>query len=1075
MRPLHLSLFRNQYDQTHPKFLSWNWPEIVQHFAQLPATAKDREKWSDDATNSTKRYCALVPSHFLPMDAPTAAHGRNGKGYSRCNQNVLGKDLLILDIDNDASKERPTLTVEQALSLFGEYEFFLYTSYNHRNPAKGDVDKFRMIFPLATYCSKTDWELRREAMKALWPFADPASFVLSQYFFTPVVHPDRASTYQQHHNVGKWLDWSEIATKAQYSPVFRPTTNAPKPSLDTPSVSITLKDGTTTTAAELYWTIGEGYEHRVSCYSPFRDDHTPGCFAQRAGPHLFIWDNALQQSTPIRVLPRPVREAEIDPQIIIDGLADLNKRKAAHLATLHTVTAPTVLPLIEYPPSPVIKIKERYLNDISASALPEKGLVFIKSPKGTGKTELMKLLAQQTKGRVLLIGHRISLLSSLAERLGLTNYQDIKGTKDRMAISLDSLTRFSSKADTKELPYDTLFIDESEQVLRHLTADTLKRRRRDVINILIRQIRTAKRIICLDADLSAKLTIELIAKLRGDEQLETDELVGYLNEFQFTDRSIEMYDNKNHLLAELLTLLVDGGRAFVATNSRRFAEQINATILHYCPQAKTLIVSSHTRDEPLVTAFFDDPTGESGKYDAVIATPSMATGVSIDTKRDDAPESAWFDEIREVIDTAPPSAPTKSDDRSDAKHQFDEVYGFFNQRPLTYHDCDQAISRVRGNVPTKVWIQQPVRESYPPTERWLYEQAKERELQTRIRLPNEIAELTQGELLWLDVYARLCWLEAKWMHNKRQQFINLKEETGYAVAFAAKDDGAEALGKAALEETEFDHIAKEVLDIMAADSINDDEADRIAAKQVKTRQEELQLSRHLIKQHLGNLAFSFENVYATHAKKHLKKAKLIRQALSPIEDLITEDENEREFRKSAVTDFAHRTKQVEMWRELEAIAGLDYRLLLSDSLRYFRAYQKLIAANKAFPPRSRERRQAQVVFHQETAKANIAIDMAQLEAIGQHYAANMPDYNLFFGCQITDPTNEKNLMKAWNATFGYFGLPLRKVKRGPRGKQVPVYEINYIGDGVLLEVMAEAFIPKTTIPASSFSGNREPS
>lgn len=1058
MRPLNLALFRNQYDQTHPKFLMWNWPEVVQHFAQAPAIAKDREKWSDDATNGSSRYCAFVPSHFLPKDDPAAMRGKSGKGYSRCNRNVLGKDLLILDIDNDTSKGRPTLTVEQAISLFSEYEFFLYTSYNHRNPAKGDTDKFRMILPLASHCAKADWELRREAMKALWPFADPASFVLSQYFFTPVVHPDRLTTYQQHHNKGKWLDWAEIVAKAQHAPAVRPTTNAPKPSLDIPSVSITLKDGTTTTAAELYWAIGEGYEHRVSCYSPFRDDHTPGCFAQRAGPHLFIWDNALQQSTPIRVLPRPVREADIAPEIVIEGLADLKKRKAAHLAALHTVTTPTVLPLIEYPASPVIRMNVQYLKDIYASALPEKGLVFIKSPKGTGKTELMKLLVKQTDGRVLLIGHRISLLSSLAERLGLTNYQDIKGTKDRMVISLDSLTRFSSKANTKEPPYDTIFIDESEQVLRHLTADTLKRRRQDVVNVLIRQIRSAKRIICLDADLSSKLTIELIAKLRGDEQLESDELVGYLNEFRFTDRSIEIYDNKNHLLTELLTLLVGGGRAFVATNSRRFAEQINATIQHYCPQAKTLVVSSHTRDEPLVTAFFDDPTGESAKYDAVIATPSMATGVSIDTKRDDAPESAWFDEIREIIDTAPPSDSEKADNHSDAKHRFDEVYGFFNQRPLTFHDCDQAISRVRGNVPTKVWIQQPARESSPPTERWLYDQAKERELQTRIRLPNEVAELTQGELLWLDIYARLCWLEVKWMHNKRQQFIGLKEETGYAVTFAAKDDAAEAMGKAALEETEFDHIAKEVLDIMAADSINDDEAERIAAKQVKKRQEELQLSRHLIKQHLGNLVFSFENVYATHAKKHLKKAKLIRQALSPIDDLVIEDENEREFSKSAVTDFAHRTKQVEMWRKLEVIAGLDYRSLLSDSLTYFRAYTKLKAVKSAFPIRSKERRQAQETFYEETAKANIVIDIDQLEAIGQHYASNMHDYNLFFGCQITDPTDDRNLMKVWNATFGYFGLPLRKVKRGPRGGQVPVYEINYIGDGVLLEVMADAFL-----------------
>lgn len=245
---------------------------------------------------------------------------------------------------------------------------------------------------------------------------------------------------------------------------------------------------------------------------------------------------------------------------------------------------------------------------------------------------------------------------------------------------------------------------------------------------------------------------------------------------------------------------------------------------------------------------------------------------------------------------------------------------------------------------------------------------------------------------------------------------------------------------------------------MAADSITGDVADQISAKQVKTRQEELQLSRYLIKQHLGDLEFSFQNVYATHAKNHLQKAKRIRQALSTIEDLVTDDENERQYSKSAVTDFAHRTKQVEKWRELEAVAGLDYRLLLSDSLCYFKAQKKLDEANKTYPPRSPERTLALATFREETANANITIAKTQLEAIAKHYAEHVHDYNLFFGCHITNPTDDKNLMKAWNATFGYFGLPLQKLKRGPRGNQVAVYEINYTSDGILLEVMADALL-----------------
>ena len=162
MRPLHLSLFRNQYDQTHPKFLSWNWPEIVQHAAQPPATAKDREKWSDDATNSTKRYCALVPHTSCPWMPRQRHMVEMVKGYSRCNQNVLGKDLLILDIDNDASKERPHPDSRAgAIAIRRVMNFPVYVVQPSQPLPKEMSTSFCMIFLLATYCSKTDWELRR--------------------------------------------------------------------------------------------------------------------------------------------------------------------------------------------------------------------------------------------------------------------------------------------------------------------------------------------------------------------------------------------------------------------------------------------------------------------------------------------------------------------------------------------------------------------------------------------------------------------------------------------------------------------------------------------------------------------------------------------------------------------------------------------------------------------------------------------------------------------------------------------------------------------------------------------------
>lgn len=1023
MRPLHYALVRNEYIH-QPKLITSNWDELVTTLAKPPAIALDRKSWSGNAVIHDI-YCAICPSQFLALDDKNAEVTRFG--YRRCNGNVLGKDLLILDIDNDATKDRPQLSIEQALKLFGEYEFVLYTSFNHRNPAKGNVDKFRIVFPLSAYCPKDEWELRRERMKYQWPSADPASFTLSQIFFLPVTSPERQASFQFHHNKGRWYDWQKIEVAAK-----RPRPAREKPALHTTNddsaagTIITLKDQSCLSASELFNRLDQGYENSVRCYSPFRSDNKPDCFAYSLGPNLYVFDNATRQTTAIPILSRQKHETVINPQIVIDGLANIAERKQQHLESLHTVIQPE-------PPAPAIRPGDeavqrmdcRYLGDFPDFKLPEKGLIFIKSPKGTGKTEMMKQLVQENTGRTLLIGHRIGLISSLAQRLGLDFYQDTTAISGRFAISLDSLTRFVTKGGMQEKPYDTIFLDESEQVLRHLTADTLKKRRNDVFNVFIRLIQQAKRIVCLDADLSGILTIEVMAQLRGEEQLESDELIGYLNEYRYTDRSIEIFPTREMLITDLLTLMVGGERAFVATNVRAFAEKLAAVIYRNCPEAKILVVSSHTRDDDAVKAFFNAPSTEALKYDVVIATPSMATGVSIDTKQ-----------------------------------HFRAVYGFFSLRPLTYQDCDQAISRVRELLPTKVWIQASDHDYPPRPKQYFYDLAKERERLTRIRLPGEDAEFTQGELLWFDIYARLNWLEAAWMHDKRNRFIALKEEGGFTVTYASHEEEAHDLGVDAMLEAKLDTQEIEVRAIMSAQDLTSDEAGEIAKKQVKTRHEELALSKYRIKTHLGQQPFSYENVYTTHANKHLLKATRMEQALTDIRILVMDDRLERHFSRAAVTDFSHRTKQVELWRELEKVANLDFRKLLVDSLCYFHAWKKWKAAQAKCAPRSQERRVAQAIFDSAVENADITIPKDKLVAVATHYQSRLDEYNLFFDCRIIDPTFDGNLMKVWNTTFGHFGLPLRKVKRGPRGDQVAFYEINYISDGLLLDVMADTFAPQ---------------
>jgi hypothetical protein len=116
------------------------------------------------------------------------------------------------------------------------------------------------------------------------------------------------------------------------------------------------------------------------------------------------------------------------------------------------------------------------------------------------------------------------------------------------------------------------------------------------------------------------------------------------------------------------------------------------------------------------------------------------------------------------------------------------------------------------------------------------------------------------------------------------------------------------------------------------------------------------------------------------------------------------------------------------------------------------AIKKLVASNEENEPRSTARRKAKATFDNETADIDLSITKEQLLAIATHYAKNLNDYNLFFGCRIKDPTKDENQMKAWNATFGYFGVPLRKLKKGPRGAQVMVYRIDFENNALFFEL-----------------------
>ncbi len=331
------------------------------------------------------------------------------------------------------------------------------------------------------------------------------------------------------------------------------------------------------------------------------------------------------------------------------------------------------------------------------------GLTFIRSPKGTGKTEsLIQIIldktvvpmpatldrffnpitdkefreiqiSKKTDFRVLLIGHRRSLIRNLCERLNLNCYLDaitskVSDPKNRYGVCIDSLYKIQSQ--TK--PYDLIILDESEQVLAHFLSSTLSNAS-NVFDLFSSAIRTTTSVVALDADLGWTTYLTL-SSMRSRTKLPViDEPANiYVNELVASKGPYELHASKVGLIQDLSQQIKDGKKIFVASNSRNFIEQQHLLIKDMYPETSNFYITSTNSGKDEIQYFIQNIKSEIKKYDVVLASPTLGTGVDI-----------TFD--------------------GNAKY-FDIVYGFFEARVNSHWEIDQQLSRVRHPKEVKLWV-----------------------------------------------------------------------------------------------------------------------------------------------------------------------------------------------------------------------------------------------------------------------------------------------------------------------------------------------------------------------------------
>jgi hypothetical protein len=318
------------------------------------------------------------------------------------------------------------------------------------------------------------------------------------------------------------------------------------------------------------------------------------------------------------------------------------------------------------------------IEEIDPESIPNEGIVAIVAPKGTGKTKLTGKLVDGDRP-TLLAGHRIALMRNLCSRLGLRYRGDIDQTNGRFHDGSAYIVRVGTCVDSlinpafsaKNFEGCDLVIDEAVQVFRHLlTSSTCNRegKRGAILRRFAALVKAARRVILADADLSND-AIAYIEALRGDGKR------AYLlrNDYQPKPWPVDFIEApySSPVVAQLLQDIDAGNKVFIATDSKDGSKRLNKLIEtiesvgHRC-----LLINSETSGGEFEQAFITAPDSELQAYDVVIATPSMATGVSIE-----------------------------------ADH-FDKVYGVFWGQSSTDADMLQALARVRAPIPRVVWCAQ---------------------------------------------------------------------------------------------------------------------------------------------------------------------------------------------------------------------------------------------------------------------------------------------------------------------------------------------------------------------------------
>jgi len=352
-------------------------------------------------------------------------------------------------------------------------------------------------------------------------------------------------------------------------------------------------------------------------------------------PKITSANNKLLKSTIAQAIKKGYTDREIvslirkftrsiDEKIICKSIRKVRSGVARRVAKCHLIN-PKRHPEVQFIDLPLTRqdhggylIDENFYYDLREF----EGIVIVKSPMGSAKTErvLAKAVAQAEKA--CYITHRIGLTEEGSQRLGIQSYRDVSrlemGHVDKLGCCINSLNNPKFSDGDWFLDCDLVAIDEGTKVLSHLSGKTIDNPD-GITNTLLCAMKLSRQTIICDADANDTL-VELVQKLTGKPVL-VAQSSPKMDHIEITLTNI--WDG----FSRVFEAACSGEKVLVACDSKNDVKKVKRKLEK--KNLKVLGIHSESKIEPEVDKWSKNPNEESSNWDVVVYNSTIDSGISI--------------------------------------------------------------------------------------------------------------------------------------------------------------------------------------------------------------------------------------------------------------------------------------------------------------------------------------------------------------------------------------------------------------------------------------------------------------